>query len=356
MSTITFILGAGASKSCGAPLMNTFLDCAGKLMNLGLVNNNINEFNLVFNSIKNLQRVHSKSQLNLNNIESIFTTFEIGKILNKLPGQKADEIPEILRALKVLIFRTLEESISFKTDDHRFIRATKDYNSFVEILKWLITDAKPKNEINIITFNYDIGIDIGILINNMEPYYGFSSEIKEGKIPLYKLHGSINWGKETVSGKIRPFYLQKYISEYISRVAVSNSNINLRIGSKIQEYFKNNQIQVESEPVIIPPSWNKLSYNESISEVWEKASMALEKSEYIFIIGYSLPETDSFFKLLFALGTEGDTLLKKLVVINPDILVKDRFLSFLGPAAKERFEYHEIGIEDSFSIIKQCFD
>lgn len=54
MSNTVFVLGAGTSKGGGAPLMAKFLDVAD-----------------------NLQPVHSKPQLDLNNIVSVLAALEI---------------------------------------------------------------------------------------------------------------------------------------------------------------------------------------------------------------------------------------------------------------------------------------
>jgi hypothetical protein len=37
--------------------------------------------------------------------------------------------------------------------------------------------------------------------------------------------------------------------------------------------------------------------------VWRTAAQHLSEAEHIFIIGYSLPETDQFFRYLYGLGT-----------------------------------------------------
>jgi hypothetical protein len=51
------------------------------------------------------------------------------------------------------------------------------------------------------------------------------------------------------------------------------------------------------------------------------------------VIGYSLPETDSFFRYLFALGVDSETRLQGLWVVNPDDerrSVEKRFRELLG--------------------------
>jgi hypothetical protein len=114
---------------------------------------------------------------------------------------------------------------------------------------------------------------------------------------------------------------------------------------------------VNKEPLIVPPSWNKVEYQESISQVWSRAAKELEAAEYIFIIGYSLPETDAFFRLLYALGTVGNVPLKKIEVFNPDTSgqVENRFKSLMGPGALSRFNYIPQPFHQAIPTIKSYF-
>ena len=75
MSDTVFILGAGASREAGCPLMADFLERARYLYAAGMVEDVRKSFEIVFEAIGDLQPVHSKSQLDLTNIESIFTCF-----------------------------------------------------------------------------------------------------------------------------------------------------------------------------------------------------------------------------------------------------------------------------------------
>lgn len=98
MSDIVFILGAGASRQAGAPLMSDFLDKAADLLVTRRVDSQREQFEKVFSAIGELQRVHSKAQLDLNNIESVFTAFELAKIIQRLPGVQTNEIPDVIAA------------------------------------------------------------------------------------------------------------------------------------------------------------------------------------------------------------------------------------------------------------------
>ena len=90
-----------------------FLDVARNLFLTDRLQGDKNAFTKVFRTIGHLQRVHSKAQLDLNNIESVFTALELGKVIRTVPGLEPDEIPEVIATLKMLIVRTLEERITF---------------------------------------------------------------------------------------------------------------------------------------------------------------------------------------------------------------------------------------------------
>ena len=96
-----------------------------------------------------------------------------------------------------------------------------------------------------------------------------------------------------------------------------------------------------STPVIVPPTWNKTDYNQTLVNVWRRAAEELSEAENIFVIGYSLPETDAFFRYLYALGSIGDNLIKRFWVFDPDPTgeVEPRFRRFLGRAVERRFKF-----------------
>jgi hypothetical protein len=70
-----------------------------------------------------------------------------------------------------------------------------------------------------------------------------------------------------------------------------------------------------------------------------RAALELRDAENIYVIGFSLPTTDEFFRYLYGLGTVGDTILQRFWVVDPDPsgAVEQRFRGLLGPGAEERF-------------------
>ncbi|MHB1587420.1 MAG: hypothetical protein ACYCRH_08255 [Acidiferrobacteraceae bacterium] len=97
MADVVFILGAGASKEGGAPLMADFLDVARTLWETQKVSTSAPAFETVFKAIGHLQQVHSKAELDIINIESVFAAFEMGKLLGRLPGYSAADIDGLIK-------------------------------------------------------------------------------------------------------------------------------------------------------------------------------------------------------------------------------------------------------------------
>jgi hypothetical protein len=357
MSNVVFVLGAGCSKECGAPLMADFLDVASYLHSTGEVRDKAPHFEQVFKAIGKLQAVHSKSQLDLNNIESIFNAFEIANTIGKLPGFAPEEIPSVISSLKEVIVTTLEQTIKFPYRGSH-IDAPPPYKLFTELLQHIMNDAAPTHTVSVITFNYDIAIDMALHRARVGLDYGLDSSTSSGVVPLLKLHGSLNWASRSDNGMVIPLTLGDYLQKYSIKGFREAGKCSIPIGTQLQEYFSNHaDIKVKAEPVIVPPTWNKAEHHQILSQVWGRAAKELGEAEYIFIIGYSLAETDAFFRLLYALGTVGDAPFKKIEVFNPDNSgeTRVRFASLMGPGAIARFDYRQFDFTQSISKIKNYF-
>ncbi len=190
------------------------------------------------------------------------------------------------------------------------------------------------------------------------PAYGFETPVNSHYlVNLLKLHGSLNWAVCTDSGAVHPLKLQEYFLKYRHNYPGSDT-CTIPIGSQLQHYYSNfTTVKVNAEPVIVPPSWNKADNHQLLSKIWGTAARELENAEYIFIIGYSLPETDAFFRLLYGLGTVGDKPLKKVIIYNPDEsgVIENRFRNMMGPGALARFEYKPLKFDQSIEDIRNFF-
>ena len=162
-------------------------------------------------------------------------------------------------------------------------------------------------------------------------------------IKLLKMHGSLNWLTCDRCNSINDVSMQ-YIGENI----ITNINMN---HASIYQIFRNNKINcklnecrgsLRNIPFIVPPTINKTEGHLNISSVWHAAVQELEEAENICIIGYSLPETDLFFRFFFALGTIGKTRIKKLWIVNDDdneAALINRYNSIIGKGIESRARF-----------------
>ena len=202
-----FILGAGASAQAGVPVMADFLDVARNLQKSGRVRAADEGFKAVFKGISALQQVHSKSQLDIQNVESVFSAFEMARTLRKLPGvEDPEEIERLGDAMRSVIVNTIEQTLQFKIpegwDDHR-IRWRGPIGEVPEPYEWFASLIQRLQEnghdVSIITFNYDIAIDFALWWQEVHFDYALRRDTPEPDpgtiVRLLKLHGSLNWAE-----------------------------------------------------------------------------------------------------------------------------------------------------------------
>jgi hypothetical protein len=118
-------------------------------------------------------------------------------------------------------------------------------------------------------------------------------------------------------------------------------------------------------PLLVPPSWDKSGYAEIIAPVWRRAVEELKRATRICIVGYSIPETDAFFKYLITLALAGNHQLYSLTVVDyrapifsphplslevqgyEEDVVRPRYVKLLDKLfAQRRFRYFDNGFAD----------
>jgi hypothetical protein len=197
MSEFVFILGAGASAHANVPVMAKFLDRARELYTANMGPPWKEHFKRVLDILSALQIVHSKAEIDLNNLEAVFTTFELGQTIQKLPGVDDLDFEAAVNSLKALIVHTIEQSMQFGLNEEGYLCASEDYAQ----LAWLIREMNKNRPIQlqgctVMTFNYDIGAEVAFEQQNLICNYFIDGQPAFGDfIKLLKLHGSINWGK-----------------------------------------------------------------------------------------------------------------------------------------------------------------
>lgn len=180
---------------------------------------------------------------------------------------------------------------------------------------------------SIVTFNYDMLIEesfeSGAIWN---PRDGFGIEVSgvshewtrkwladrnliarhRSRIELLKLHGSLGWVQypnRNVRLKKRPYVVRKGTTERVS---------------------------------ICPPGWNKPIDRNPYKALWRTARLRLESCRSLFIIGYSLPETDLLARALLSevvrMRSARRNYLSTLVLVDPVDAVQEKFSALFAPA------------------------
>jgi hypothetical protein len=354
MSDIVFVLGAGASAEDGAPTMGEFLNVAEDLERHGRVADSAQQFACILQARNALQAVLAKADIDPNNIEDLFALYEMARVLGKMPPQMQNwSIDYVLTSLKRVVTVTLERTLRFPVENgHAHPPST--YHAFVQLLRYLSADATPRNTVSVISFNYDVGLDYALHWYQLGPCYHLDQTDPVNGISLLKLHGSLNWAFDAQSGRVKPVHIAEYESKQRSVPLLFNKadkSTVKSIGSdlpRMQPFGPG----VTVEPLIVPPTWNKTDYQGALRSVWARAAQELAEAREVFVVGYSLPETDKFFKYLFGLGAIGTGFLRQFGVFDKarNDIVGDRFRALLGPFASKVFKSHP-GIEFSSAIM-----
>jgi hypothetical protein len=277
-----FVLGAGASKPAGAPLINEFF--ANGIFHLTHGNpfpDNLDKYKNFFAYLKN------KYGFDINNpdpyksepfafVEN--TKIDIEQVLSDIEEEISGGNKNMEDARKEavrFIFITLENAVGDGSNN----------NCYPDFVKKKIDIFS--NESTIITFNYEImleralplgffsyGIDIekdkNITFPNYEKHY-------KNNLLLLKLHGSLNWAVCSQCSKMYLFWSQRY--DDISKKKCESCSSNL-------------------EAVLIPPTRVKSNHLKNLWEgvglekLWKMAKEKITLADEITIIGYSFGEYD----------------------------------------------------------------
>ncbi len=330
-----FILGAGFSANAGAPVMWNFIEQAKQLRDdqrLGLPPEDYKTFGRVFERLGELRVAQAKMAIDIENIEHLFSLLDMDI---EFGGASTGTLR---RDLILLILRTLEKTIRtenlqtgawtlpMRTSNGAKYQKNLQAN-YVELFSALASRRWIRGPLGIpengtcqdiiITMNYDCLVDDCLVRLGVQPAYGLEGPELPAeftrhpyKISMLKLHGSANWfGCSSAQCKGRIW-------------------IDAGTPTKRLEYFYGQSCSLchhEVEPVIVPPTWAKGGQSEVLRPVWAKALRALQEAGRIFVIGYSMPSTDEFFKYMLALALATNEQLDKVFVVNPSKLAQDTF-------------------------------
>lgn len=185
-----------------------------------------------------------------------------------------------------------------------------------ELFRKIIKDYGLDSKLTIITTNYDLvfeyncsknGIECyypidaeSINIVNGEPYvcFGRNSDSNSKRVPVCKLHGSVNFFQNESSSDVIYIADKKGDGSLIGK---SRSNKELPAVFALDAIWYITENYPELSPAIIPPTYAKLEPNNKwVTGMWNAAFNAVVDAKKIIFIGYSMPPSDGFMKSFFA--------------------------------------------------------
>ena len=338
-----FILGAGFSTGAGLPTMRNFIPAMRHAVSWAEENGFNDLRDDIIRSLvlrKNSASAAYRCKIDPNNIEDIFSLYAGGLQItrgrhNKSSIQRAiaatlefkmsyyrTHAPLLKLSIQPHIISTLPEDYinSLKSGDSDTQKIIPLYQAIASVLSNGLNAnglvEKPTKN-TIITFNYDTLLEeslesisapynLGITSENIDidsdsPHLNRGQPLSE--LSILKLHGSSNWA---VSFNTHTDSHQRNDKTYPS----------IKIYRNATELFTD-QAHEYDQMILEPPTWNKGSNAPILQQLWDKSIEALSTATTIFIIGYSMPESDMHFKYLMAFGLSNNISLEKVIIINP---------------------------------------
>jgi hypothetical protein len=205
------------------------------------------------------------------------------------------------------------------------------------MLKGLQGGPRPSRSLAVITLNYDLGLDYALYWKSWPIWYGQADTHDPKALPLLKLHGSLNWGYCPECNQIFPWHLDNYYANRHWTPLGEENYFPLDVANHFAGY-EGHTHPLARQPYIVPPTWNKSAYHKELSPIWAAAAKEFQEAEDIFVLGYSMPLSDYFFRYMYALSTAGPQPLQRFWVHNPDKEpeTEERFRSILGPGCQQR--------------------
>jgi hypothetical protein len=343
MAKVLFVLGAGASRRAGAPLVSDFLDKAFELRQSSVLGEaEKRAFELVQEGLDALQIAHSKARLDITNLEEVFDAFEMAALVGRLGTLDSQRVTDLPDAMRTLITVTLERLVQLPAVDGRLYPCPL-YASFAQLLSKLRhgTGSWPA----VITFNYDVCVDYALHSVGVPFSYRLDERNQEDWVALLKLHGSLNWARCPDCGTVAARDMSAHFARRL--LAPGSRTWRLAVAAETVQSVKCSKCShMARELMIVPPTLAKAQYRAALRPVWAAAAAELGSAESIFVCGYSLSEADTFFRYLYAVGSIGDASLRRFWVFDPNPSLEPRFKAFLGQQAERRFKFIPMDFEN----------
>jgi len=345
-----YILGAGFSAHAGMPVMSNFMTRMRDVRELSsdLPPEAARAIDLVLEERARLSGVRDKIKLNLDNVEDLFSlidaraTSERGNKSRRLTtsvrkaisatllNSKERVVPVRMSIRSRVDAKLVRERVSLRPDagiagDDGHIEADP-YRLFSALLLHRLdaeADILTATD-TVITFNYDLVLEDNLGCFSVRPDYCLDEKsYSKATRPtpnapkVIKVHGSVNWEDKG------------------------------RLGVNVVHDAGQVLASEDGRAFLIPPTWAKGTQTRLSRLLWSNAVDAIQKAHRIVIIGYSMPQTDLYFKYLLAAGLRDNSSLRRLTIINPSSL-DEAFSEILD---ETYFEHRLFPVHEHFETV-----
>lgn len=156
---------------------------------------------------------------------------------------------------------------------------TRQAEALIKVPDQYVRFAKSLNSALVLTFNWDTVLES--LLEHQGLAFGFDlhSTYNTAKVPLIKLHGSIDWFSAPPAEQVKPWMEFESVSDSFERCRRAKSDLLRYYG----EYLT---------PWIVVPSYDKIFQILALGDTWQAPWIFLQDNLEVIVIGFSMRPDD----------------------------------------------------------------
>lgn len=337
MDKVVYILGAGFSAPLGLPVMSNFIEMSRNLY--ASDKKRYEHFGRVFENIRQrLAYITMFYKSDLSNIEEVLSILEMERLAGKVAKEETEDyIKYIVDVIQHFTPPIVGPNYFEQSSKGKYRTSTSE-----GVPAGTLRSSMVSGDLSLRYAGFVLNLfNANLEINEM-------GEKKPGRFNEFEVSYSINKNSTNTYSVITLNYdlvLENY-AEYFSQNTLGEGLKFNRPTKKNQEaspYLVKLHGSVDTN-VIVSPTWNK-TITSQIEKEWDAAYQLLSSANYIFVVGYSLPDSDAYVKYLLKSSVMKSENLKKIDVLckDNDGSVKNRYNSFITlPSPKYRFNSGDI--------------
>ncbi|MBI4557351.1 MAG: hypothetical protein HY706_07200 [Candidatus Hydrogenedentes bacterium] len=324
MTSNVYILGAGVSRAAGLPLMDDFFVMAKQFLensgsglgsqDIGGVYENT-ALQEIFSYVASHAGTFYEKNWNPLNIEHVYSVLDSEISSNSVPTDGRKTLVQLRRYLRYTIVRIFEIA-EFNGRNSLPLAILRGRRESATIYAAFAATLRPQD--TVISFNYDLLVDRGLVSVGLRPDYVLSADpIHHVNGPwcsdrparrLLKVHGSANWmicGRDECEGM------------HVHTDVFNNTSAHVN-DDHCHVCHRDNSLL---DYLIVPPTTAKRPSDERLQKIMISAIESLRTATQVFIIGFSCPMTDegdATFGRLVREGMHNNSHSPHVIVVNPD--------------------------------------